>query len=212
VIQGLVGSGQAGVEGCGLFRYGLLRQGWAWQAGYGKISYGGATCGLFWYGRLIERSQNMVYQWKTPGFYKVDAQTAGAELERISAQGSLTPQNVVDESRSETAVLHNCFDWNDATAAESYRQVQAREIVRNIITVNIDGEPLKGPVRAFVSIQGNYEPMGVVIKTKDYQEEMLSKALRELRSFQNKYAGLSELSEVFASISAFENALEQKTA
>ena len=154
----------------------------------------------------------MIYQWKIP-LYKVDAQTAGEELERITkARHALTPDAIVDESRSEDAILHGCFEWNDQNAAERYRESQAQEIIRNIVTVNVDGETLSEPVRAFVSIQGNYESMDIVVKTKDYQDEMLQKALRDLRSFQHKYSGLTQLAEIFASIKTLQNALEQKTA
>ena len=97
----------------------------------------------------------------------------------------------------EGAVLHNCFDWNDATAAESYRQVQAREIIRNILTVSIDGESTPAPVRAFVSVESNYTPINVVIRSPGYRDELLKRAYSELRSFQRKYSGLSELAEIF---------------
>ncbi len=56
----------------------------------------------------------MVYQWKPTANFKIDAQTAGDELERIaSMREKLTPEVIVDESRPEAAILHPCFDWND---------------------------------------------------------------------------------------------------
>lgn len=173
----------------------------AWRGRHGSVGRGTARLGLAWQDFISKEVKSMpAYQWRTPGYFKLDAQIAGDELERISNSKPLTPENIVDESRSETAVLHNCFDWNDKTAAESYRQVQAREIVRNIVTVSVDGAEVAESVRAFVSIQGDYKPISVVVKTKDYQDEMLQKALRELQSFQRKYSGLSQLAEVFESI------------
>ncbi len=132
--------------------------------------------------------------------YKVDAQTAGEELERIANKGELTPQNIVDESRSEDAVLHGCFDWNDETAATSWRKQQARTLIDNLVTVEVCGEATPETTRAFVHIQGNYKPMSVVVTAKEYSDEMLEKALRELRMFQNKYSTLKQLADVFASI------------
>jgi len=142
----------------------------------------------------------MVYQWKTPGFYKVTAQDAGEELDRISTKCELTPAVIVDESRDDKAVLHNCFDWNDATAAESYRCVQASQMLRNIVTVRINDEEVSTPTRAFVSIQNTYKPIDVVIKTADYQQELLNKAYREMESFRIKYANLNQLACVIDSI------------
>jgi hypothetical protein len=39
---------------------------------------------------------------------------------------SLTPAVVVEESRDEAALLHPMFEWDDASAAERYRQGMAR--------------------------------------------------------------------------------------
>lgn len=147
----------------------------------------------------------MVYQWKTP-LYPVNAQEAGEELERISSRGSLTPENVVEESRPKDSVLHDCFEWNDAKAAENYRKVQAGDIIRNIVTISIDGAEVSEPVRAFVSIADDYKPITVVVKTQEYTEEMLQKALKELHSFQRKYSSLEQLSDVFKAIDLLKEA------
>jgi len=142
----------------------------------------------------------MIYQWKLP-LYKIDAQTAGEELERITqARHSLTPDAVVDESRSEDAVLHNCFEWNNESAAERYRETQAQELIRNIVTVTVNDEEITEPVRAFVSIQNDYKPVSVVVRTKEYSDEMYRKALRDLQAYKRKYAGLEQLAEVFKAI------------
>ena len=43
----------------------------------------------------------MVYQWKIPTLYSVDAQTAGEELERIyNERGELSPKDVVEIGRA----------------------------------------------------------------------------------------------------------------
>jgi len=142
----------------------------------------------------------MIYQWKLP-LYKIDAQAAGEELERITqTHNSLTPDAVVDESRSEDAVLHNCFEWDDQNAAERYREVQAQELIRNIVTVTVNDEEITEPVRAFVSIQNDYKPVNVVVRTKEYSDEMYRKALRDLQAYKRKYAGLEQLAEVFKAI------------
>lgn len=146
----------------------------------------------------------MIYQWKQPR-YGVEAQVAGEELERIGEKHSaITAEAVVDESRPKTAVLHGCFDWNDETAAEKYRETQARCIIGNIVTVSIDGEQSVEPVRAFVHIQNEYKPMPVVLSVCEYRAEMIETAIRELRSFQEKYSALKQLSGVFSEITKLE--------
>lgn len=142
----------------------------------------------------------MVYKWKIPGVIPVDAQTAGNELQRIyEERGGLDPADIVEESRDVKAPLHPCFEWNDAIAAEKYRQSQAATIVRSIITVE---ESTKGPqeVRAFVHVQNSYHPISVVVNSAEQTEELLQSALNELRAFRRKYNTLSQLAPVLIAI------------
>lgn len=144
----------------------------------------------------------MVYQWKIPGLYNVDAQTAGEELDRIYREhGALEPERIVDESRDEGAPLHGCFEWNDSAAAEKYRQVQAAGIVHAIITA-VPGQDREEPVsvRAFVHVEPGYQPIAVVINDEEKLERLQSDAIRELKAFQRKYNVISALSPVFDAI------------
>lgn len=142
----------------------------------------------------------MTYQWKLPGTMPVDAQTAGNELERVyQSRGNIEPATVVDESRPASAPLHPCFEWDDAVAAEKYREAQAGHIIRSIVTILEDGQ---APVttRAFVSVSTGYTPISVVVNTPDQLDELLKSALRELESFRRKYSTLNQLQPVFDAI------------
>ena len=142
----------------------------------------------------------MTYQWKTPYVMPVDAQSAGEELDRIyQKHGNLIPSNVVEESRDETSVLHPCFEWNDAAAAEKYRETQAGLILRNITVVS-ESVGNEEPVRAFVSVQKSYQPIEIVLSDQEKTEELLRNALKELVSFKAKYNTLSMLKPVFDAI------------
>ena len=147
----------------------------------------------------------MVYQWKVGNFYNINAQEAGEEIERMTKTGAVTPRRIVEESIPDEAVLHGCFEWDDEKAAGLYREYEAASLLRNIVTVNIEGAELQEPVRAFVCIQNDYKPIDIVIKTEVYKEELLQKAIAELKSFQRKYASLSSLSEVFMAIDSIDN-------
>ena len=143
----------------------------------------------------------MTYQWKIPTM-PVDADSAGNELERICQKnnGSLLAKDVVEESRPETAVLHKCFEWEDAVAAERFREVQAGNIIRNITVVHSEEGCEPTEVRAFVSVQKSYQPIQVVLSDRGKAEELLRSALRELSAFQMKYSSLSGLAAVFDAI------------
>ena len=141
----------------------------------------------------------MAYAWK-PGYrYRSDAQTAGAVCADLESKGELTAKNLVDVSRPEIAPLHNSFDWDDAVAAESWRQEQARQIIRSLVVVSDVGESNRDPVRAFFSIQisdPKFESLEVIIRNEDKYANLLKTALRELISIQRKYAQIKELATV----------------
>ena len=73
------------------------------------------------------------YSWRDGARIKLDAETAGAELDRIAQErGGLTPATVVEEARPKDAPLHNAFEWRDKKAGEKYREWQARHMIRSI--------------------------------------------------------------------------------
>ena len=148
----------------------------------------------------------MIYKWKLDGLYSVPAQAAGEELERIyQERGKLEASDIVDASRPETAVLHPCFEWVDAVAAEKWREQQARGICNCIITVKErkDKEPVA--VRAFFHTQGSYHPTPVIIQEMDKYNDLLRSALRDLVAIREKFSMLSdreELRSIFSAIDA----------
>ena len=140
----------------------------------------------------------MTYQWKVPGIVPVDAQTAGNELQRIYERyGVIEPETVVAESRTPSAPLHSCFEWDDEKAAHKYRITQAQNIIRAIVVADEAKQP---ETRAFVNVQREYHPVSVVVRNPEKREILLQNALNELRWFERKYNTLQELSNVFAAI------------
>ncbi len=145
----------------------------------------------------------VAYEFKISSLFPVDAQTAGDELNRIYMEtGQIEPREVVDQSRAESAPLHPCFEWNDAQAAEKYRESQAAGLIRNIVIVSEDAPKDEEPqiVRAFVNVQKTYQPMLAVINDPEKMNELLSNALRDLRTFQAKYKSLEAVRPVLDAI------------
>ncbi len=153
----------------------------------------------------------MVYGWKYP--QAVDAQVAGEEFERIESKfGTLTAENVLDESRDINAVLHPCFEWNDNIAAEKFRVEQARHMIGNI-TVIVEMPAFEDNVqrqivtRAYVDVsekpKGKYVQIKTALSQENYRQRILRNALAELRMFQNKYQIYAELTGVCKAIDNF---------
>jgi len=141
----------------------------------------------------------MIYKWKAGARAPVSAQVAGEVCERMSANGELTPKALVDASRPEDAPLHKAFEWNDAKAAERYRESQAAYIIRSI---EIKREDVQEPVRAFYTVPTDSEPpfqyhsIDTILRSSDSRDALLDSAKRELEAFTRKYRQLSELADV----------------
>lgn len=56
-----------------------------------------------------------------------------AEIKALEDRsGRLTPEQVVDAARSPSSAIHECFEWDDSTAAEKYRVEQARDLLKRV--------------------------------------------------------------------------------
>lgn len=151
----------------------------------------------------------MVYQFKKSSYIKADAQVAGEMCERMAAEGRLTAKNLVDENRPEDAPLHTAFEWDDAVAAEAWRESQARHIINSLEVVTEDREP----VRAYFNIvraEPEYHHLETILQSADSTELLLKTALGELRAFERKYSQLAALAEVFAAIARAEEKATSK--
>lgn len=167
---------------------------------------------------------SMVYQWSEGTRVRIPAQVAGEELERLAAEGEVTPARVVDVSRPKDAPLHSHFEWDNAAAAEAYRRDQARYLLRHIkVVVKCDEGELPTVVRAFVNValepaEGEEVTLGTVYMTtraamaNEYtRRQVLADALARIRQWRVIYGEYEEFAEIVAAIDAVElkDAIEQ---
>src|SRR3990167_4529437 len=96
----------------------------------------------------------MVYKWKPNVVVAVPAQIVGEELERIRVKHNdrLTQEDVVKEAAKKTSPLHPAFEWDDKRAGHQWRLDQAGYLIRSI-TVTVEADETKPPVRAFVNVE-----------------------------------------------------------
>jgi hypothetical protein len=106
--------------------------------------------------------------------------------------GRLTPEIVVDEARSTSHPLHAHFDWDDNSAAESWRREQARQLIRSVRIAYrkpSDGEQLS--VRAFHSIRSEdgyaYRPADEIIQDPLATKILLADMRREWQALRSRY-------------------------
>lgn len=138
-------------------------------------------------------------------------QKAELEVIRQKNKGFLRPEDVVRYARSPKTALHTAFQWDDGKAAQEFRLLQARQIIRVIVTVH---EQTNKNVRAFVSLRSEraggetgYRAMVDVLSNEDLTRQLLEDAKRDLAYFSRKYSDLRDVAElegVFTAIDALE--------
>lgn len=117
------------------------------------------------------------------------------EIESVNG-GMITPRDVVNEARDPESKLHHLFDWNDRTAGEKYRLMQAR-ILLNTVKVEYLGEQKQGYFNASVEIGDEkvrgYFPLERVVSEEELYKDVLRQAVNELEYAQRKYNSITEL-------------------
>lgn len=135
-------------------------------------------------------------KWKVDGIFKADANECYRE---ISSLEQITPKAILDFARDENSELHKCFEWDNDSAAEKYRIIQAGNVIRMLYIVpkNADAPPVRVLSRTSDTV---YQPTRTFVKNQNEYEDLLKRALSELESFRLKYKTLSELEQVFEQI------------
>lgn len=171
----------------------------------------------------------MVYVPQGGGVSKEAAQFLGEQFEAIADQEPLKPETVVERARPEMAPLHPYFEWDDETAAEQYRLVQARYYLRHIAVIREeDGEPIRAfhvvdvQRATFQSTMGGkdgeddlppdeeFKPLREVMAEPYLMRQVVDKALRELKGWQQRYAQYSELQGVAMKVKDAIERIEQE--
>ena len=118
--------------------------------------------------------------------------------------GILHPKDVVKFARDhKESALHSQFTWNVGKAAEQYWLEQARRVIRVHVTVH---EGVADAIRIFVSMDddkvndGGYRLISDVMSESERRAQLLHQALKELKTWQEKYQCLAELAKIFEAV------------
>ncbi len=157
----------------------------------------------------------MKYELKQQRNLPVKAQVLGEVLEKIREAngGELSAKLVVESATPKKSPLHRCFEWDNKTAADLYREDQARYIIRSIVIVEDEKEGAIGPIRAFVSVVQDdkqfYTSVLYAMSDVELREQVLKKAWKELRSWRERYNEFKELAKVFSVIDTTQEELDK---
>lgn len=151
----------------------------------------------------------MIYQYRWKAYqYPVPAEKAGEFITELEQQnGCVTPQTLLDAARPTESVIHPCYEWDDTKAAEKYRLQQSRDIIHNIVRVEVteDGTS-KNAIPILVNVsesrcdRSTYISLDTALSDSTMRNNVLRKAKEELSLFKSKYATLNELAKVFEAI------------
>ena len=153
------------------------------------------------------------YAYKQGARYSVDAQVVGSELERIQkSHGITTTKAVVDEARPDDAPLHPVFEWRNDVAAESYRQWQARKLIKSVTVIEQrEGKDVSIPVYVHVPAseqvdraegatagqpgQRGYQPVSVVVQRPDMYALALAELARKFNAARESMESLKRAAD-----------------
>lgn len=166
------------------------------------------------------------YAWRSGYSYRVPANTVGSVLEKIEKeQGTVTKEAFLEYSRDESSETHELFEWNDSTAAEKYRLIQAGKVITQLevsyeyvkpdnveLSVVVE-EAQHTPVTysAYVNVQkratgiaASYMNTEKAMGEEKTRKQVLENAMQELRVFKRKYEQCKELAVIFEAIERLE--------
>jgi hypothetical protein len=140
-----------------------------------------------------------IWRSEVANLYKgIDAQMVADEIAGIGE--AATAEQIVDKAKDENTELHKCFTWDDEAAAEKYRIIEARQIVRHLVREELpDVKNDTPPLRVFYKTnngEGYKHIERTIIKREDEYQALLARAMMELRAFKAKYSMLEELREI----------------
>jgi len=114
-----------------------------------------------------------------------------AQFDRINRmlkrKNSLTASGLLEEASKESSPLHGLFEWDNSKAAEKYRLIQARNVLRRYNVTESDPEAKLVHVPAVIiqkgdSPEGQYKRAGAIVSQPTEFERAMSEALNRLKS------------------------------
>jgi hypothetical protein len=154
-----------------------------------------------------------VYVWNKGFRPTIDATVFAQRYEHLRAQHlEVTADVIVQDARQKTSPIHSAFEWNNKQAAHEHRLHQARTMMTALRIIDEGLAPdVRQPTRFLISVKSvqqsdavpslrTYVPLREALQDAQQRQQVLIRAIGELRAFQEKYREIQELSQVFNAI------------
>ena len=146
-----------------------------------------------------------------------------AAMERLAAEHSvISPKIVLEEARNPNSPLHDKFEWDDSTAAENFRLIQAAGLIRQwkgtFVRIEREVEVVKlsdirmaeSPETSRGRGKASYEKLDNILDDPKKRASLLRTVIRQVRSIKLKYEYLEELACVWQALEEVEAGLTAK--
>lgn len=140
--------------------------------------------------------------------YRGAAQSVVSEILRIKQEngGTLTERLIVDAASDPASPLHNEFLWDNETAADGFRIIQARLLINRVKVQITQGETVR-VMPAFVSVvDGEGRRVRVGSQEALSDPAMLSQVLADtkiqIRGLRNRLSAFDEAAAVVTQLDA----------
>jgi len=106
-----------------------------------------------------------------------------------------TAEKFVTDAEKRSSPLHSFIDWNDTTAAQEYRFVQARKVIRSLRVIYTKPNGKNYSVKAFTHLPSQHAYMHVVrLKSSSVlRDEAIKEALLDVQAFVRRFEQYKEL-------------------
>lgn len=132
-----------------------------------------------------------------------------ARIQKGDANNLLYPAKVVEEAKDPSSPLHKRFDWDDTSAGEKYRLMQARALIACVKITYPDMEP----VRYYPHIrtdQNGYRRIEQVIKVEQLRKSFLCQFATDIEMLIAKYRNFADLSGELQSLDKLLQKVQRK--
>lgn len=160
------------------------------------------------------------YEWRSAGGKPpVDADVFADEVRRIA---NADPLQLIDvdlvwqAARNPHSPIHNCWDWDTATAAEHHWRDHTRHLLRQLVPVRVitrAGETVSGGKALYnVTIQNRrgYVFEERILGDQDLKVQIIRSSKRELETFLAKFAQNLRFGHVIARLQQAINEIQDE--
>ena len=133
------------------------------------------------------------------------------QIKKNQPDGRLTPEVIVEVSKSKNSVLHRFFNWDDSEAAHKYRMFQARGLINRtyIVVCKPGAEKRKSGMskvivyKAIISARdpeketrNSYHSVVEVARRPDMSDIYLNSLKNKVRAIIKEFESYKELTEI----------------